>query len=95
MSDLVEQLARVVGPDNVVTGEEIHDDYTHDEALTSTPTLPLVLVRPGCTSEVAAVLAVADENRTAVGRHRLHRNDFRLTDELLHQKIQELGCTTT
>jgi glycolate oxidase len=66
MSDLVEQLARVVGPDNVVTGEEIHDDYTHDEALTSTPTLPLVLVRPGCTSEVAAVLAVADENRTAV-----------------------------
>ena len=40
MGDLVEELARAVGPDNVLTGVAIHDDYAHDEALTSTPVVP-------------------------------------------------------
>jgi len=37
MGDLVEQLAKVVGQDNVLTGTQVHDDYTHDEALTTVP----------------------------------------------------------
>ncbi len=44
MGDLVEQLAEVVGGDNVLTGTAVHDDYTHDEALTATPVVPLALV---------------------------------------------------
>ena len=66
MGDLVEQLAKVVGQDNVLTGTQVHDDYTHDEALTTVPGVPLALVRPGCTDEVAGVLRVADENRIPV-----------------------------
>jgi len=66
MGDLVEQLAEVVGGDNVLTGTLVHDDYTHDEALTGTPTVPLAVVTPRCTAEVAGVLRVADENRIPV-----------------------------
>ncbi len=66
MGDLVEQLAKVVGQDNVLTGTQVHDDYTHDEALTTVPGVPLALVRPGCRDEVAGVLRVADENRIPV-----------------------------
>ncbi len=61
MGDLVEELADVVGGDHVLTGTAVHDDYTHDEALTATPGVPLALVRPGCTAEVAGVLEVAGE----------------------------------
>jgi len=63
---VVEELARVVGPEHVLTGTEIHDDYTHDEALTTTPSPPLVLVKPGATGEVAAILAVAEAHRVPV-----------------------------
>jgi glycolate oxidase len=66
MVELVEQLGKIVGEDNVLTGTQIHDDYGHDEALTSTAVVPLVLVKPGCTDEVAAVLKVADESRSPV-----------------------------
>ena len=62
MGDLVEQLVEVVGPANVLTGTEVHDDYIHDEALTATPVVPLAVVRPGCTAEVVGILKVAEEN---------------------------------
>lgn len=62
MGHLVGELVDVVGRDHVQSGTEIHDDYLHDEALTATPVMPLALVRPGCTGEVAGVLKVA-------GRH--------------------------
>jgi glycolate oxidase len=66
MGDLVAQLTKVVGLDNIATGTAIHDDYRHDEALTAVPTIPLALVTPGCTDEVAGILRVADENRVPV-----------------------------
>jgi glycolate oxidase len=66
MGDLVERLVEVVGRDNVRTGTEVHDDYTHDEALTATPVVPLAVVTPGDTSEVVGVLKVADETGTPV-----------------------------
>lgn len=66
MGDLVEQLAKVVGQDNVLTGTLVHDDYTHDEALTTTPAVPLAVVRPASTDEVAGVLRLADESRIPV-----------------------------
>ncbi|HEY5251599.1 MAG TPA: FAD-linked oxidase C-terminal domain-containing protein [Acidimicrobiales bacterium] len=66
MGDLVEQLVEVVGAENVLTGTEVHDDYTHDEALTATAVVPLAVVIPGCTGEVVGILAVADRSGTPV-----------------------------
>ena len=61
MGDLVAELAAVVGEDNVVTGEAVHDDYSHDESLTATPSAPRAVVRPGSTGQVAAVVELANE----------------------------------
>ena len=58
MSDIVEALAEAVGG-AVSVGVAIHDDYTHDEALTAVPQRPLAVVRPATTPEVERVVAVA------------------------------------
>jgi len=59
-------LAEVVGEAHLTTGEAIAADDTHDEALTATPVVPLAVVRPGSTDEVAAILRLADESGTPV-----------------------------
>jgi glycolate oxidase len=61
VAEIVELLAGVVGADHVLSGDDVPLDYAHDEALTATPSTPLVVVRPGCTDEVAAVLGIAGE----------------------------------
>ena len=61
MAEIVELLADVVGAGNVLAGDDVSPDYAHDEALTATPSVPLAVVRPASTDEVAAVLKVADE----------------------------------
>ena len=66
MGDLVEQLVGVVGAENVLTGAGVHDDYTHDEALTARAVVPLAVVTPGCTAEVVGIVAVAEESGTPV-----------------------------
>ena len=63
---LVEQLAVVVGTANVLTGDAVKEDYGHDEALTAVPQLPLAVVLPSSTAEVATLLQVADEARLPV-----------------------------
>ncbi len=59
MSDIVEALVDVVGPGAVSAGEAIHDDFTHDEALTAVARRPLAVVRPATTAEVARVVELA------------------------------------
>lgn len=59
MSDIVEALAEVVGAAALSVGETIHDDYTHDEALTALPQRPLAVVRPATAAEVARVVELA------------------------------------
>jgi len=61
VAEIVELLAEVVGARNVLAGDDVSPDYAHDEALTATPSVPLAVVRPGCTAEVSAVLRIADE----------------------------------
>jgi glycolate oxidase len=61
VAEIVELLADAVGAGNVLAGEDVSVDYAHDEALTATPSVPLAVVRPGCTAEVSAVLRLADE----------------------------------
>jgi glycolate oxidase len=58
--DLIEGLVAVVGADHVQSGDAIKDDYSHDEALTVSPQLPVAVVLPATTDEVAAVLRLAD-----------------------------------
>ena len=66
MADVVEVLKGVVDPEHVLSGDQVNDDYTHDEALTAAPVRPAAVVRVGCTDDVAAVLRVADEHEIPV-----------------------------
>ena len=63
---MLDQLIKVVGDRHVMVGDQVHDDYTHDEALTAVPVVPLALVLPGSTAEVADVLRIASEHRVPV-----------------------------
>jgi glycolate oxidase len=66
MSDLLEQLRKAVGDSNVVAGDAVHADYTHDETLGATPQTPLALVLPGSTDEVVEILRCANEQGVPV-----------------------------
>jgi glycolate oxidase len=65
MADLT-GLEKVVGAGQVLTGDAIGDDYTHDEALTATPIRPLAVARPADTDEVAGILQWASEEGVPV-----------------------------
>jgi glycolate oxidase len=57
VTDLRSALAEAVGAGHVLA--DIPPEYGHDESLTVAATAPALLVRPGSTGEVAAVLRVA------------------------------------
>ncbi|MFA5889823.1 MAG: FAD-linked oxidase C-terminal domain-containing protein [Actinomycetota bacterium] len=59
MGDITTELAEIVGPANVLTGDAINDDYTHDEALHAPPQRPVCVVKPAGTDQVAAVVRLA------------------------------------
>jgi glycolate oxidase len=61
MRDLEARLRAAVETKHVLTGDAIGDDYTHDEALTSQPVVPLAVVRPADANDVAAVLQICGE----------------------------------
>jgi glycolate oxidase len=56
---LIDELAGIVGPDNIDSGHDIKEDDTHDEALTGCPVSPLAVVRPGSTGDVVAIVKLA------------------------------------
>jgi FAD/FMN-containing dehydrogenase len=62
--DLLERIARVVGPANLLRGAET-DRWQQDWTGTY-PSTPLAVVRPGSTAEVSAVMAIAHETGTPV-----------------------------
>ncbi|HEX2850177.1 MAG TPA: FAD-linked oxidase C-terminal domain-containing protein [Acidimicrobiales bacterium] len=66
MASIADLLAEAVAADRVVEGDDISDDYAHDEALGATPQPPAAVVLPESAEEVAAVLRVADEHRIPV-----------------------------
>ena len=66
MQDLTEPLVAIAGAANVDTGDDVNEDYGHDEALTVSARRPDMVVRPGSTAEVSAVLELADATGTAV-----------------------------
>lgn len=66
MTDIARRLRDVLPGVQVLTGEAIPPDYTHDESLTCGPRHPAVVVLPLTTQHVAAVLRLADELRLPV-----------------------------
>ncbi len=66
VDELAGALADIVGADNVQVGDAIKDDHTHDEALTAAPQVPLAVVLPATTAEVAAVVTWADASGVPV-----------------------------
>ncbi|MDQ1476074.1 MAG: glycolate oxidase [Actinomycetota bacterium] len=61
MADLEARLLEILGPEHVLVGDAIGDDYTHDEALSAAAVRPLAAVRPQCAADVAAIVRVCDE----------------------------------
>jgi glycolate oxidase len=57
----LDRLRRVVGDRHVLAGEAIQEDYTHDESLTVEPAIPMAVVLPATTAEVARLLELAQE----------------------------------
>lgn len=66
MTDMTAQFAEIVGEHNLLTGDAVSDDYTHDEVLTSPPQKPAYLAKPATADEVAQLLKAASENHVPV-----------------------------
>jgi glycolate oxidase len=66
MGDIIEVAIGIVGAPNVFAGDRIPDDHTHDECLTVDAVVPLAVVCPETTDEVAAVLRACNEQRVTV-----------------------------
>lgn len=64
--ELVDALVSIVGSDNCLTGEDINEDYAHDEMPIYGANMPDAVVLPASTEEVSAVMALANENRVPV-----------------------------
>jgi glycolate oxidase len=66
MTDVLAQLREVVGDPFVLSGAQVHTDYTHDEAMTARPVTPGAVVLPATTAEVAEILRTASQMRIPV-----------------------------
>jgi glycolate oxidase len=56
----------VVGPEHVLVGDAVSEDYAHDEALSAEPRAPGAVVRPANAEQVARILKIASEHRIPV-----------------------------
>jgi len=64
-AEILEQLKAIVGPDNILSGDDIRVDYTHDES-SAIPHYPEVVVRAENTGEVFKILSLANHERIPV-----------------------------
>lgn len=62
MSEIANRLAEVVGPDQLLGGDQVSEDYASDEALTGHPCKPAHVAKPSGEHEVAGLLRVAAEH---------------------------------
>ncbi|GJM37837.1 MAG: oxidoreductase [Acidimicrobiales bacterium] len=63
-AQLIDQLS--LGADQVLTGDDISEDYTHDECVNVDGVAPAVVLKPTSTAEVSQILALANELRVPV-----------------------------
>lgn len=66
MSDITARFAEIVGENNLVTGDAIPEDYSHDEELTQPPQPPAYLAKPASAEQVAQLLKAAAEHTIPV-----------------------------
>ena len=64
--EIIEQIQAVVAPNRVFTGENINDDFTHDEMSIYGKVMPDVVVDAVSTEEIAAVMKIAYDNTIPV-----------------------------
>ncbi len=61
MTTLLDRLATVLQPEQILVGDQINEDYSHDEAVTVDPVMPMLVVRPRSTADIASIAALANE----------------------------------
>ncbi|MET7479268.1 FAD-linked oxidase C-terminal domain-containing protein [Streptomyces sp. NPDC005648] len=66
MTDTGSLLAKAVGPEHVLAGDRVPEQYGHDESLTAAARRPRYVVRPGTTAEVSEILGIAGAQRVPV-----------------------------
>ncbi len=66
MSGLIDELRKILPASDVLVGDAISEDYTHDEALGLEPVAPADVARPETTEQVSQLLALADRERVPV-----------------------------
>jgi glycolate oxidase len=66
MSDIAVRFAEIVGNHNLLTGDAIPEDYSHDEELTQPPQKPAYVAKPATAEEVSRLLVAASEHGVPV-----------------------------
>jgi glycolate oxidase len=66
MSDITARFSEIVGNHNLLTGDAIPEDYSHDEELTQPPQKPAYVAKPASAEEVAQLLIAASEHGVPV-----------------------------
>ena len=66
MSDMTARFREIVGTPNLLTGDAISDDYSHDEELAQPPQKPAYVAKPASAEEVALLLKAATEHGVPV-----------------------------
>src|ERR1700758_1111014 len=66
MSDMTARFVEIVGTHNLLTGDAIPDDYSHDEVLTTAPQKPAYVAKPATADEVAQLLEAASRGGVPV-----------------------------
>ena len=64
--ELAEQMKAIVGSERFFSGEDINDDYTHDEMPIYGKAMPEAVCEVETTEEVAALMKLCNENRIPV-----------------------------
>lgn len=60
-AQLLDRLSSQLGAAQILLGDDISEDYTHDEAVNVDPVVPAVVLKPRSTAEVAKILTLANE----------------------------------
>jgi len=66
MQKIIAEMCTVVGRANVLIGEEISEEYAHDESLIVDRHFPEIVAKPGSVEEVAGIMRLADKERVPV-----------------------------
>ena len=60
-AQLLDRLTPRLAAEQILIGDDIGEDYTHDEAVNVDPVVPAMVVKPRSTAEVAEIVSAANE----------------------------------